>query len=203
MHKKPTMACIALVAIMVFVVAPTASASPALTDNELLLPPGTSMQTRSTGEFKVEGAFSVSCTNTVLNGTLTGNTGTKIKDEVPVGSASFTGTGTGGDCTSALGATKVTVNSKLCMETVTSTDNVVITGCGGNVTFTLEVTGTGACKYSTASITGTFKTNAAATVNVAKQPAKKEEGGFFCPAEGALSVDWDWYTTSIIPVIIS
>jgi hypothetical protein len=197
MHKKIIMACMAIAAFAAFVVAPAASASPVLTKNLTALGVGSSITGTNTGETVFTGAFNVRCTSAHMAGTLTANTGSKIKGEIPVGNAKFTGTGTSGDCTSALGNVGVTVNSKLCLETVTGQDNIVTTGCGANVTFTLEITGTGPCKYSTASVTGTFKTNAAATVNVSEQEAKKEEGGIFCPSSGKLDMDFDLTTTFV------
>ncbi|MGN6588664.1 MAG: hypothetical protein ACTHKT_14520 [Solirubrobacterales bacterium] len=194
MHKKLMMACMAIAAFAAFVIAPAASASPVLTEGTTAVAVGSSIEGKNTGNTEFTGGFNVVCSTAVLKGTVTGNSGTKIKGEVPAGSAVFTGTSTGGDCTSALGATKVTVNSKLCLETAAE-DKVAVTGCGANVTFTLEVTGTGPCKYSTASVTGTYKTSAAATVNVENQAAKKEEGGVFCPSEGVLKMDFDLYTT--------
>jgi len=129
---------------------------------------------------------------------VTKNSGTNIEVTVPVGKATYTGTGTGGDCTSALGSTKVTVNSELCLASGAS-DTLSITGCEGKaVVFTLEITGTGPCKYSTAAVAGTFTTNTTpATVKVTEQEAKKLEGGFFCPASGKLDQDFDLYTDNL------
>jgi hypothetical protein len=208
MFKKLIMACMAIAAFAAFVVAPAASASPVLTEITIVeeggvkkevsdtIAVGTSITGLNTGITKFTGPFGVECDHDHLAGTVTANTGSKIKGEIPVGSAKFNGTATNTDCTSALGATSVTVNSKLCLETVTGSDNVLTTGCGANVTFTLEITGTGPCKYSTASVSGTFKTNAAATVNLSEQVAKKHEGGIFCPSEGKLDMDFDLYTTN-------
>ncbi|MGN6556686.1 MAG: hypothetical protein ACTHLH_01575 [Solirubrobacterales bacterium] len=200
MHKKLMLACMAIAAFAAFVVAPAASASPVLTDPTIegankAVPVGTSITGANTGPTFFKGGFEVECTNDDLVGTLKENTGTKIKGEIPVGGASFKGTEAGEDCKSFLGATNVKVNSKLCLETVAGTDNVTTTGCGANVTFTLEITGTGPCKYSAASISGTYNTNADATVNIPKGIAKKEEGGIFCPGEGFLEMDFDLYTT--------
>ena len=193
MHKKLMVACMAIAAFAAFVVAPAASASPALTKSGVLLAKGSAITGTNTGATLFEGGFAVECSSADLSGTLTENTGTKIKGEVPVGSASFTGTGAGGDCTSALGDTKPTVTSKLCLETKTGTDEVTVTGCGSAVTFTLNVTSAGiTCAYSATSVTGTYKTAAAATVNLSKQAAARETGqNIFCPSSGSLTMDFD------------
>jgi hypothetical protein len=199
MHKKLMMACMAIAAFAAFVVAPAASASPVLTEGASALAVGASIEGKNTGETTFTGTFNVRCTTATMKGAVTSNSGTKIKGEIPVGGAVYSGTGTSGDCTSFFGSTKVTVTSKLCLETVTGADNVAITGCGGAILFDLQVTGLGVCEYQTAvaGITGTFKTNAGATVNVSEQPATLKSGsGFACPAEGKLDMDFDLYTTS-------
>jgi hypothetical protein len=191
MHKKILMACMAIAAFAAFVVAPAASASPALTKSGVLLATGSSITGTNTGETVFTGAFNVRCTNADLAGTLTTNSGSSIKGEVPAGSASFTGTGTGGACTSALGPVHVLFISKTCLVWVIGADSVTISGCGVPIVFVVEVTGTGPCKYSTASVTGTYKTASAATVNLSEQKATKSEGGIFCPSEGKLDMDFD------------
>lgn len=194
MHKLIT-AWFAITALAAFV-APTASASPLLTSGGVAVPVGTSITGKNTGNIAFTGAFNVACSSVDLSGTVTKNSGTKITGEIPVGGVSITGTGPGGDCTTALGSAKVTVNSKVCLETITGTDTLVFTGCGGApYTATFEITGTGPCKYSAASVTATYLTNASATVIVSEQVTKKEEGGFFCPSEGKADDDLDLYTT--------
>lgn len=89
----------------------------------------------------------------------------------------------------------MTLNSKLCMESVTGTDSVSVTGCGANITFSEEVTGTGACKYSTASLTASFQTSWDFTFQFGEQVVKKEEGGIFCPNEGRISLHVDISST--------
>ncbi|HWN73470.1 MAG TPA: hypothetical protein VNN15_06660 [Solirubrobacterales bacterium] len=205
MHKKIIMACMAIAAFAAFVVAPAASASPVLTNGGSSVPAGTSVTGINTGAtfFKgFGGALTVECSTAILHGTVTANTGTTIAGEVAVGQATFGGTGgadptaPGGEpeCTSNIGDTTVTVNSKLCFDTVKATDNVSIDGCGNPITFTLNVTSSGSCVYSQNSITGTFKTNATATVNLAGVEAAKEAGPFFCPGNGTLTMDFDLYT---------
>jgi hypothetical protein len=193
MHKKLILACMAIAAFAAFVIAPAASASPTLTSEGIDVPVGTSITAKNTGNTTFTGAFNVVCDHVHLGGDVTQNSGGVIKGELTT--IDFNGTGTNTDCTSALGSTKVIVNSRLCIETVTGTDTIKTTGCVGPVTFTLEVTGTGPCKYSTEKVTGTYLTNAEATVNISEQEAKKHEGGIFCPSSGKLDMDFDLYTT--------
>jgi hypothetical protein len=193
MYKKLIIACAMLMAIT----AATASASPVFTDDERSVPVGASVQLRSTGVFVSSGGgVMAECSSSVLSGTVTENSGTSIKLEIPVGSAKFTGTGTSEDCTTNLGSASFTVNSALCFATISKTDTVTVTGCGGKAAvYSLSITGTGVCKYSAATVTGTFTTGGAPTVKFSNQPAKKVEGGIFCPSESVLNVDWDLYTT--------
>lgn len=198
MHKKLMMACMAIAAFAAFVVAPAASASPILTDEGQPLAVGTSITGKNTGETRFTGGFEVKCSVAHFTGTLK-SAGTPIKGEIPVGGANFTGTGAGGTCTSALGNTTVNVTSKICLETVAATDNVNVSGCGGVITFDLTAAGI-TCKYSTASLTGTYITNAEATVNLSEQPATEENHElFFCPDTGKIDMDIDLYTTGATP----
>jgi hypothetical protein len=194
MHKKLIMACMAIAAFAAFVLPTAASASPVVTDEgKILAAPATLLGT-STGSPTFTGAFSVVCSKAVLTGTLTKNTGSKIEGTIPVGKATYTGTGTGGDCTSAFGSTRVEVNSELCLASGAG-DTFSVTGCGANLAFSLEVTGLGKCKYSTASVSGTFVTNITpATLILIEQEAKLSEGNFFCPSSGKLDQHFDLYT---------
>ncbi|HET9676043.1 MAG TPA: hypothetical protein VFP21_00900 [Solirubrobacterales bacterium] len=203
MHKRMIMSCLAIGAFMALVVAPAASASPVLTENGEPVAVGSSILAKNTGNVVFSGGFEASCSNAELAGTVTANTGTSIKAEIPVGGAKFSGTGASGDCTSALGDFSVTVNSKICEETVKGTDTDTITGCGAPLTYTLTVTSGLACKYSAASVSATFLTGKDATLNVEKQTVKKEEGSILCPSEGSLSVDFDQTTTNGETLLIS
>ena len=208
MHKKLIMACMAVAAFAAFVMAPAASAaeSPTLTSGGVSVPVGTSITAVNTGITKFTG-FGVECDHVHLHGTVTKNSNHEIEGTIPVGGASFNGTSTNTDCTSPLGPIKVTVNSELCLKTNSTTaDTMLVTGCGANVTFTLEITGTGPCKYQTASVSGTYTTNATpATVNITEQPASGagEPNPFFCPASGKLDMDFDMYTTNGTGVTVS
>jgi len=204
MQKKLIMACMAIAALAAFVVAPAASASPALTESGVKVAAGTSITGKNTGNVLFTGGFAVECSSADLKGTVSTNTGSWIGITVPLFSSSFTGSGFGGDCTSALGDVQMTLNGSLCLET-SGADTVPVNGCGGPITFTLKVTSAGiSCAYSTASVTGSFKTNAAATVNVFSQGATRESGqSFLCPSEGRMTMDFDLTTTDGTQLTIS
>jgi hypothetical protein len=187
MNKELMTACMTITVFAAFVFAPAAQASPVLTNVAGAAVVGTEITAKNTGNVVFTGSFNVTCSSADLQGKVTANSGTQFKVEVPAGSAIITGSGPFLDCTSSLGSTDVFVNSAICLETVNGTDKVAIDGCaliGGirlGLAFTLTVTGTGPCKYSTSFTNGTFVTNAGATVNVSEQVAKLYEGGFFCP----------------------
>jgi hypothetical protein len=191
MQKKLIQACLAVAAAAVFVVAPTASASPVLTNAKgVAVPVGTEIKATAVGNGVFTGAFNVVCTGGEGSGVVTANTGTLIKGEIPANSLKFSGTGSGGECTSSLGNVTVSVNSKICSETTKGTDSGVSTGCGSPITFSFAVTGSATCRYSTASMTGTFFTAPKdAQGALSEQSAKGEEGNsFLCPTEGKLDI---------------
>jgi hypothetical protein len=202
MHKKLAAACMAISALAAFSLAAAASAS-VVTESGTAVAVGASLRATNTGLVRVTGAIPVECTDFYLAGTLTGNTGNTTKGEVPVGGTRMAGTGEKEDCTSPLGNVIVTINSELCWSIAKASDNVVVTGCGANVTYTLTFTETGFCKYSTAFVEATAKTNVDFTINVFERPAKLEEGGIFCPAEVKLDADLDFNTTDGTTLVLS
>lgn len=206
MHKKLLVVSGAIIAFATSVFAPVASASPILTSEGKAVPVGSSLVWLHTGQPTITGSVTVTCSELRLSSKVTVNTGTQIKGEVPVGSAKYSGTGTSGDCTSNLfgSPAAVTVNSKLCFETVTGTDNVSITGCGANLTYTINITGSGVCKYSSAKNTATFRTgDEDATFTVLEQVDALEEGGFVCPSSVKTDYDLDAFTTDGSTVTVS
>ncbi|MGN6585953.1 MAG: hypothetical protein ACTHKT_00550 [Solirubrobacterales bacterium] len=216
MHKQLMLACMAIVAFAAFVIAPVASASPVLTSEGKVVPIGTSITGVNTGATKLtvtKGGSALECDHDHLAGTVAKNSGTKITGEIPVGSAEFDGTGTNTDCTGPFGPFAVTVKSKLCWETGEITtpngtkdaDGITITGCGANVTFTMNITGIALCRYLTASMSGTYTTNTTpATVNVSEQPLTSDGvNPFPCPSDVWLDMDFDLYTTSGVGLTIS
>jgi hypothetical protein len=201
MYKQLIAACMVIAGLAAFVAVPVASASPVLTNGGVAVLPGTEVTGKNTGVIKFTSAFTVECTSADFTLKVTANSGTSIKGEIEKGKFTFSGTGAGGDCTSSQGAF-TTAWSKLCLETVAGTDNVKVTGCGANATFTTTFTGGLVCKYSTASFTGTFVTNSDATLNFASQKFSREEG-LACPVETQLDMDFDLTTTAGGTLLIS
>jgi len=196
MHKKLMLACMAIAAFGAFVVAPSASAT-TLQEGINIVPVGSSITGKNiNGNTKFTSSlFNVECTTAHLKGTVTQNNGTgEVRGEVPLGSASFTNAG--GPCTSGAGPTDVAVLSKICLETSTAggADNIKVTGCGGNVRFTLNVTGLADCIYSQASLTGTFTTGTAVG-SLTEASAAREGTNFLCPSTGKLDMTIELTTT--------
>jgi hypothetical protein len=204
MRKKLATACAAIAALAAFVVVPVVSASPVLTSEGKAVAVGTEIAGKSTGEVKLTGSSPVICSSASFTMKLTSNTGTQFKGEIAGGELLASGTGTGGDCTSALGAVNWLWN-RLCVETVIGTDNFRLNGCGlsSAATFTTGLTGSGTCKYSSASITSSFLTNADAALNITGQPVALEEGGIFCPSSQTLDMNFDLTTTSGGTLLVS
>jgi hypothetical protein len=199
MHKKLMMACMAIAAFAAFVIAPAASASPVLTHNGIVVPVGTEITAKNTGETKFTGSINVNCSSAHLVGVVKKNNGTEIEGEIPVGKAHFTGTHSTGDCTSTglfTAPAAVAVTSKLCLATVNKSDTVTVTGCGSSVQFKLTLTGLGPCEYASNTVLGTYTTNAEATVNISEQVATLTNTGSFCPSSGKLDMDFDLYTNN-------
>jgi len=191
MQKNLIAACLTVAAFAVLVVASSASASPVLTNAKgQPVPVGTEIHVTAVGNGVFTGGFNITCTGGEGSGKVTMNSGTKIKAEIASGGIKLTGTGAGGDCTSALGNVSAALTSKICGETITGTDEVLATGCGANLVATITVTNSITCKYETASMKGTFLTapnDAQGTIS--EQPAKRAAGSsFLCPAEGKLDV---------------
>src|ERR1700750_557207 len=114
--------------------------------------------------------------------------------EIRGGALIFSGTGSSGDCTSALGLVNMVWN-KLCIKSLKAIDVVSVTGCGGNVTFTTGLTGTGTCKYSKESLGSELSTGITdAGFFFSEQEMKLEEGGFICPAPQKLYISFDFTT---------
>lgn len=196
MHKKLIMAFVALAA---FVTPSAALASPVLTDSTWAkVPVGEELKGMNTGDILGTGAAGPAwkCTAIDLQFKVTENSGTSIRGEAAAGSVKLTGTGAGGDCTSNSGDVRWTLNSKLCFATAEK-DQIQLTGCGGNLVYTKEITGIGPCKYSKGGMTGTFLTVFSdATVNITEQQFSRVESGPFCPFLEHLDLHFDLVTSA-------
>jgi hypothetical protein len=205
MHKKLLITCAAVAAFAAFVIAPAASASPVLTSEGKAVALGTTVKGSNTGIFKFQssaGGYTIECSSVSLDANVTANAGTKIQLEAAAGGFATSGTGTSGDCTASWGPAKLAWG-KMCFATVGGTDNVTLTGCGGNLTLTTNITGTADCLYAAASGTGTFVTGADAKITVSSLPEKLTESSFFCPTEVQFSMVFDLTTATGGTLLIS
>jgi hypothetical protein len=203
MHKKIMMACMAIAAFAAFVVVPGASAA-SLMEGATVVPVGASVTGKSTDTKFTAGGNTVTCNNADMTGTVTANSGGTVAGEILAANTSFTGTGSGGDCTSeGLGPVKPSVNSKLCLHVAKGVDVGTVTGCAGApVTFTLVITNLFnlTCRYETASVEGKITTAAEgkdAEVNLSEQFAAGEASNSgFCPSSGKLDMEFKLTTTN-------
>ena len=122
-----------------------------------------------------------------MSGTVTKDENGTVADEIPAGNPVFSGTHSTGDCTSALGPVKPSVNSKLCLHIPSNTDTGTVTGCGGLITFTLNVTGVVICKYEGGTITTSPED---AKINIFEQEVKEDGSLFLCPDTGKLDMEF-------------
>jgi hypothetical protein len=196
-RKKLIMACAAIAAFAAVVIAPVASASPILTSEGKAVAAGTEVKGTNTGNFVFSGpgGYTINCAQASLAAKVTGNSGTQIQLEAAGGLAT-SGTGASGDCTASWGPATLTW-SKMCLSTVPKTDNLSITGCGGEILLTTNITGIITCKYAAGTVAATFPTNADATFRLSSLPMKRVEGeSIYCPLEVAFDLDLDLTTTA-------
>jgi len=200
MTKKFMAALLSLAAFAAMAVVPSmASASPHLTETpNVTVPVGAKITgTNETNITLTTGSGHVTCTKSVLTGTVTENSGTSIKGNIET--ASFTNN-TGGACSSTFpfnpSFTVDVENLPYCL-TSEAGDTFTVRGgaCGAaakNLKFTL--TGPATCTYEAASISGTFNTNADLTMAFSEQTFTKTAGGFLCPNSGRLDGAYNVFT---------
>lgn len=204
MRRKLIVACAAIAASVAFMTAAVATASPVLTESGVAVPVGAEVKGSNTGTFRFEGSggYNIACSTASLAAKVTGNSGSQIKLEAGAGGFTTSGTGTSGDCTANWGPTTLTW-SKMCFETLAKTDSVSITGCGAGMTLETNYTGVATCQYTAANLTGSFITNADATISMNSLTVKLLEGGILCPAEVRFSLDFDLATPNGTTLFIS
>jgi hypothetical protein len=200
MAKKILAICAALVA---FAALPAvASASPVLQEGGVNVATGSGITATNSGPVVFKSSLgNVTCSNSVMHGTLVTNSGKLIEGTIT--SASWTGAN-GAPCESWAGDTTVTpvltstesTKHHWCIKTTSTTeDKWQLRGGGcaqaeGTLAFTLDFPGF-SCKFSRAAnlggVTGTYETG--------KTPAPLKstateflliEGGFLCPSKGTL-----------------
>jgi hypothetical protein len=204
MYRKLMTACMALAAFAAFAVMPSiasATNDPDLTDSGgSSVPVGTKIKATSIGNLvmtDVNTNHLVTCSSAWMTGELTKNDGSNIEGNVE--SATFSGTGTNGECTSTFGGITVTTNVTngipYCMRSTATmeTDEFQVRGgkcseASREIRYTLDSTTIGECTYGrTAAVVGTYTTTPEdAVVHITHQKFEKKAGGFFCPGEGYL-----------------
>jgi hypothetical protein len=220
MSKKIILACLALVAFAVFVLPATASASPRLCETTKLEGGGEGEPCTNVGLVNVKGTNvgnwvletstlgNVVCTGVTMTGNVTKNSGTNVEGDIT--SATFSGGGTGGDCTGSLG-TSIQVITNIgngvpwCLfaNSEMAADRFEVRGNACNaakrsITFKFNITGLVDCWYNReANVVGTFTTDTAtgedAVLSFEKQQwnlEKEESTSIFapkCPETGSLT----------------
>jgi len=230
MSKKLTLACMALVAFAAFALPATASASPRLCEtieNTCVghtLATGVKIHAHNVGNTLMTngGATLVTCTAATMTGTLTRNDATAVEGTIE--KATFTGTGAGGKCTSALaGDTTVTTKPSegeaawnglpWCVKASGAADTFTVRGgacseASRAITFVLHTSNIGTCRYTrSTAVEGTLTTHtsssedAVLTVSgtgeegITKTKFTKEAGsGVLCPETGTLDMSFTMTT---------
>lgn len=235
MTRKLTAACMTLAACTAFVALPTiASATTNVTVTHptgTVLGVGAKITGTNVGEVKFNGgAIVVSCTSAVLTGTLQKNNKAEVgfnETAATLETATFSGTGAGGECTSNSGfwgnakiTTGVGNGLPFCLTTRTNyaADEFRIRGgeCPGvtrSITFAIDFPKLGIeCKYErttpTGPMVGTYRTDTEPTPSDAifdlkagaETTFKVEEGqSGFCPNEESLEMSITFETDEKAP----
>jgi hypothetical protein len=209
MKGKLIAACMALAAFVAFTVVPASasavqigetSGSPATFSP---LAAGTKILATSASIALLtseNGSKLLECPSASITGELITNGPSTITGNIT--SASFSGTGTEGDCLSSTGASiKVTTSIAgglpYCLKTIAEKDELEVRGgkcseAARSIKYTLDATGVGTCGYEANSLKGTFTTDtsgqdAVATLTKAGPFTRYESEGlisFFCPEKG-------------------
>ncbi|HET7507606.1 MAG TPA: hypothetical protein VFJ53_04550 [Solirubrobacterales bacterium] len=186
----------------VAVVPTAASASPQLTyPTGTRLAAGSKVTGTNVGAVKfTTSSFIAECGSAPLTGELTSNTGTAM--ELSVTSASFSGTGAGGDCTSGLGDVRITPNPATnglpwCMRATNGMSPDEFRFRGNScinalrpLRFVLDFTSPLLeCVYEkTGEIAGSFTTEPEDARLSISGSFEKIEGGLFCPSTMSLDM---------------
>jgi hypothetical protein len=206
MHKKIIAASLGVIALAAFALAPAVASAVVLTDKTGVVPGNALLRGTNTGI--LVWTFSgnkIECSTSTMEGAVVENSGTAFKWNVT--GASFSGTGTSGDCTSSLGSIKVTTPSlPWCLSSNKTADAFEIRGgkcseAAKSLTFSMDVTGVATCSYTKSSVAGTFTTaveKSAFSINEQEFSGAGEGNSFLCPA----TLQWEWvyeWETNVFP----
>jgi len=194
MSKKIILACMAIAAFAAFVVGPAtavAANKPVITHpTGTALATGTKIIGTNVGNTimeRTDGTDLYLCSSALLTGTLKTNSAGTIKGEITT--ADFSGTGTSGDCTATsaipfqLPAKPTPMKLPWCLESnpLMAEDEFQIKPCaGGKITFVMDVTGLGECKYEATkeALVGTFETDVTTQDAVGRLNTNNTQNGF-------------------------
>jgi hypothetical protein len=222
MSKKLFAALMAIAAFAAFGMASTASAAPVVTQpTGTVLAVNTAVVGTNVGDTTMVTPFgTVTCSTAVLSGKLTTNS-TVSGSKGEVSSASFTGTGSNGECTSWTGGVTVTPNhpaatpvngTPWCLEATAASDEGKVRGGGCSsatrpIRFGMDFTSLGTCVYQRSeAAVGSVTTDVSgqqASVKLVEQEWKLFEGGFGCPSSGKLNMTFNLETSNGTAVYFS
>jgi hypothetical protein len=196
MHKKMIGAVVALALVAFAAVPALASATPVLKDSKGTVAVGSLIAGTNIGNTVMTTSLgNIECQSSVVTGKVVKNNGTEIEGNIET--ATFTGTGSEGRCTTAfLGDIKVEAKKvPWCLKAggklAKDAFNVTSGACagGGGMEFVLNSSLAGACTYTAAAVNGTYSTGPPqAVLTVSEQEFKKSAGGFLCPSSGKLDM---------------
>jgi hypothetical protein len=208
MYKKLIAVGIGVAALSAFA-ASTASAAPIATHPTGHIYCLCFVQFTNTGEVTMASSLgTIFCSRASMSGTLNTNS-TASGSRATVTSATFSGTGTNGECTSWTGGVTVTpgVTGGLpwCLEATAASDEGKVRGgacseASRSIKYALDFTSIGTCNYerATAAI-GTLTTDTAgeaAKISLSKQVWTGVSGNpFGCPSSGELNMTFDLETS--------
>jgi hypothetical protein len=198
-----------------FVSATSASAAPVVTyPTGTVLGVGSKLVGTNLGEIVFGTSFgNVTCNKATITGTLVTNS-TAAGSKAEITSASFTGSGAGGECTTWTGGTTVNANPATnglpwCVEETGANDEGKKRGggCGSlarPIRFALVFTSIGTCTYQRASaavsiIRTDTEGGGSATITLSEQEWARFEGGFACPSSGKISLTYAVETDGATP----
>jgi hypothetical protein len=215
MHQKVVSACVALGVFAAFAGMPVgafATNSPQLMEGGSPVATGAKVLWTNEGTIyfrekpePTSNALSF-CETSRMTGTLTKNDGSNIEETIEAAQVEGNGETTTGECSSTFGGTNFETTEgngpPWCLRSTSTmaTDEFQIRGnsctnAARSITFVLNSTTVGKCKYERTTLTGPLKGafttgGTVAKATISGQEFKKEEGSFLCPEKWYLFVSF-------------
>jgi hypothetical protein len=216
-RRKGAIRTVVAVALLAFTAVPAlASASPVLKDSKGTLAVGTQIAATNIGNIKfVTSIATVECQTGALTGNVAKNNGTEVG--ASFATASFTGTGSGGKCTTSFLGDVGVVTKRLpwCLRAGgnIAKDTLLLTSLqcsgGGLLEFTFNNALAGECTYvMNFSAGGSFTTGTGvgtrAELGLFGQEFEQSGGGILCPGSGYIQMKFNLETNdaSKLPIWI-